>query len=115
HEPADVAELARLVLEDADELAPDDLALLLGILDAVEQLEEPVLRLHVHERDVEVVAERLDDLLGLVLSQHAVVDEDTGQLVAHRLVHQERGDGGVDTAGERAEHTLPADLSANAL
>src|SRR4029079_14891822 len=111
----DIAELARLVLKDADELAPDDLALLLGVLDAVEQLEKPVLRLHVHERHVEMVAERLDDLLGLVLAQHAVVDEDTGQLIADRLVHEKRGHGGVDTAGEGAEHALPANLSANAL
>ena len=54
----------------------------------------------------EVLAERLDDLLRLVLAQQAVVDEDARELVADRLVHEQRGDGGVDAAGERAEHAL---------
>ena len=55
---------------------------------------------------VEVAAERLHDLLGLVLAQEAVVDEDARELVADRLVHEERRDRGVDSAGERAEHAL---------
>ncbi len=114
HEPADVAEPPRLLLEDADELAADDLPLLLRLLDAVEQLEEPLLRLHVDERDVEVLAERLDHLLGLVLAQQAVVDEDAGELLADRLVHEQRRDGRVDAARQRAEHALVPDLRADA-
>ena len=39
-EEADVAELARLLLEDADELLADDLPLLLGVGDAGEPREE---------------------------------------------------------------------------
>ena len=89
---------ARLLLEDADELLADDLALLLGIVDAREPREEALLRLHVHERHVEVAVERLDDLLRLVLAQQAVVDEDARELVADRLVHEQRRDGGVDAA-----------------
>ena len=38
-------------------------------------------------------AEQLDDLLRLVLPQQAVIDEDAGELIADRLVDQERGDG----------------------
>ena len=68
-----------------------------------------------HERHVEVVAEGLDDLGGLVLAQQAVVDEDARQLVADRLVDEERGDRGVDAAGERAEHALVPDLRADPL
>ena len=59
---------------------------------------------------MEVAAERLDDLLRLVLAQQAVVDEDAGELVADRLVDEQRRDGGVDAARERAEHALAADL-----
>ena len=51
----------------------------------------------------------------LALAQQAVVDEDARQLVADRLVHEQRSDGGVDAAGERAEHALAADLGADAL
>ncbi len=115
HEPADVAEPARLLLEDADELAADDLALLLRLLDAVEQLEEALLRLHVDERDVEMLAERLDDLPGLVLAQQAVVDEDARELLADRLVDEQRRDGRVDAARQRAQHALAPDLRADPL
>ena len=113
HEPADVAEPPRLLLEDADELAADDLALLLRLLDSVEQLEEPVLSLHVDERDVEVLAERLDHLLGLVLAQQSVVDEDARELLADRLVHEQRRHGRVDAARQRAQDALMPDLCAD--
>ena len=63
-----------------------------------------------HERDVEVAAERLDHLLGLVRAHEAVVDEDAGELVADRLVDEQRGNRGVDAAGERAEDALEPDL-----
>ena len=52
------------------------------------------------QRHLEVVVERLDDLLGLVLAQHAVVDEDAGEPVADRAVHEQRGHGRVDAARE---------------
>ena len=64
---------------------------------------------------MEVAAERLHDLRGLVLAQQAVVDEDARELVADRLVHEQRGDRRVDAAGERAEHALAADLRADPL
>ena len=66
----------------SDELLADDLALALRVGDAGELLEEALLGLDVHEVDLERVAERVDDLLGLVEAQHAVVDEDAGELVA---------------------------------
>ena len=105
-EVVDLAELPRLLLEDADELLADRAALLLGIGDAGEPAEEALLRVDVDERDVEVVAERLDDLHGLVLAQQAVIDEDARELVAHRLVDEERRDRRVHPARERAQHAL---------
>ena len=95
--------------------SPIDLPLLLRVVDALEPREEPLLRVDVHERHVEVAAERLDHLLGLVLAQQAVVDEDARELVADRLVHEQRGDRRVDAAGQRAEHALAADLRADPL
>ena len=67
-EEADVAESPCLLLEDADELLADDLPLPLRVDDACEPREEAVLRVDVNERDVEVAAERLHDLSGLVLA-----------------------------------------------
>ena len=56
------------VLEDADEQLADGLALLLGVDDAREPLEEAVGGPHVDELDALVAAERLDDLLALALA-----------------------------------------------
>jgi hypothetical protein len=44
------------------------------------------------------------DLGALVLPQQAVVDEDAVQARADGALDQERGDGGIDAAGEAAEH-----------
>ena len=60
--------------------------------------EESLLRLDVHERHLEVSAERLRHLLGLVRAHEAVVDEDAGELIADRLVDEQGDDGGVDAA-----------------
>ena len=69
----------------------------------------------VHERHLEVLAERLDDLLGLVLAHEAVVDEHARQLVADGAVHEQRGHGRVDAAREAADHARVADLRADQL
>ncbi len=81
----------------------------------LEPREEPVLCLHVDERHLEVAAERLHDLLGLVGAHEAVVDEDAGELVTDCLVHEQRGNGRVDAAGERTEHAVRPHLGADSL
>ena len=111
----DVAELPRLLLEDADELLADDLPLRLRVGDAREPREEPLLGADVDERDVEVAAEGLDDLLRLVGAHEPVVDEHARELVADRLVDEQRRDGRVDAAGEAADDALGADLRADPL
>ena len=77
-----------------------------GSATPVEPREEPLLRVDVDERHVEVALEGLDDLRRLVLAQQAVVDEDADELVADRFVHEQRGDGRVDAARERAQDAL---------
>ena len=67
------------------------------------------------QRHVEVVVERLDHLLGLVLAQEAVVDEDARELVADGAVDEQRRDGRVDAARERADDLVVADLLADQL
>ena len=103
------------LLEYTDELLADDVPLPLGVLDAVELRQEPVGRLHVHERDVEVPRERVLDLFRFTLAKEPSVHEDARELVADRLVHEEGGDGGIDAAGERAEDLGVAHLFADAL
>ena len=103
-----------LLLEDADELGADRLALGLGLAHALELLQEAPLGVDGDERDLEGVAERADDLLALVLAHQAVVDEHAGELVADGAVHEQRGDGGVHAAGEPADDAPVTDLAADA-
>jgi hypothetical protein len=93
---------------------PDRLALGLRVGDAVEALEEALLGVDRDQRDVELVAEGLDDLLALVLAHEAVVDEDAGQLLADRLVDQQRRDARVHAARQAADDLPVADLLADA-
>ena len=105
--------LARLLLEDADELGADDLALRLGLVLTGERVEEALLGVDVDQLDPELLAERLDDLVGLALSHQAVVDEHAGELVADRPVDEHRRDRRIDAAGEAADDLAVADLLAD--
>src|SRR3546814_8315401 len=107
------ADLARFLLEHVDKRLADELALGLGIADAGEAGEEQSLGVHMDERDVVMVAEEADDLLGLAEAHQAVIDEDAGELIADRLVDQHRRDGAVDAAGKAANHLPLAHLLAD--
>ena len=112
-EKLDALEALRLVLEYSNKRLTDDLALLLGIGDAREQIEKATLCLYVHERHLVVRAKRLDDLLGFALSQHPMIDEDAGELIAHGSMNQQCGHGRVNATGQATEDLLIADLSTN--
>jgi hypothetical protein len=101
------------VLEDADELLADRLALGLGLGDAGELAEEAVLRVDGDQPRGGVRAEGLLDLLGLVVAHEPVVDVDADELVADGLVDERRGDRRVDAAGQAAQHLRVADLLAD--
>jgi hypothetical protein len=87
-----------LLLEDADELFADDLALLLGVRDAFQCLEEAIAGVHEVQLDPHVV-EDLADLLGLVLPHEPGVDEDRGQVLGHGLASKHGGHRGVHATG----------------
>ncbi len=81
-----------------------------GSRDAGERAEEPVLRLDDLEPDAGGGDEVPLDLLGLAGAQQAVIDEDAGELVADRALHERGRDRRVDAAGQPADHLLAADL-----
>ena len=60
-----------------------------------------------------MTAEQADDLFGLALAQNAAIDEDAGQLVADRLMDEERGHRRVDPARQTANDLARADLLAD--
>ena len=59
------------------------------------------------------VAKGLDHLLGLVLAQQAVVDENAGELIANRAMDERRSGRRVDATREAADHSAVADLGAH--
>ena len=77
-----------------------------GIGDAAQRREEPLARVDRDEVQVEALAERRDDLLGLALAQQAVVDEDAREPVAERLVAEHGRDRRVDPAREAADDVV---------
>ena len=105
---------AGVLLEDADELVADRLALGLRVGDAGEAGEEALAGVDVDQLDAHRPPERLGDLLALALAHQPGVDVDARQLVADGPVHERRGDRRVDAAGQRAEHPAVADLGADA-
>ena len=124
HEELDLLALRRRVaddlalggLEDPDELAADDLALLLGVGDARRARRGTASAASTTcSGDAGRGDEVALDLLGLALAQQAVVDEHAGELVADRPLHERRGDRGVDAAGEPADRPPVADLRADLL
>ena len=107
------AELFCLLLEHADELLADDLALALGLGHAGEAVEKAPARVHGDDVEAELIAVEAEHLLSLVLAQQAVIHKDAGEPVAHGAVHQHAGDGGIHPAGERAQHARLPHLRAH--
>src|SRR5438094_1881131 len=103
---ADVGDLPRLLLEHLDEGPPDDPPLLLRLLDAAQVLEEARRRVDVAHVELHAVPADAEHLLDLAGAQEPVVDEDAGQAVADRPVHERRGHRRVDAAREGADDTL---------
>ena len=109
-EEGDVVELAGFFFKYADELGADDLAFCLGIGDACELIEEAVDSVDVDEVGVHLIAENLDDLFGLALTEKSVVDMDADELLTDRLDQKRRDDRAVNAAGEREQNLFVADL-----
>jgi hypothetical protein len=84
------ADCLRLGLEHGDELG--------AVGDSLKPAEEIVAGVHVHQRDLVASAEQRHDLLRLIRSHQPMIDEHAGQLVADRLVDQNRRDRAVDPA-----------------
>ena len=110
HQESRVLDATGGVLEHPDEQLADRLALVLGLGDPGEALEEAVLGPDVDQLDPLVAAKGLDDLLPLVLPHQPGVDEHAGQLGPDRAMDEGRGDSRIDAAGESTDRTPRSDL-----
>src|SRR5205807_342278 len=66
-----------------------------------------------YERQAQTLV-ALADLRRFVEAEHAVVDEDAHQLVADGAMNQQRRNGGVDAAAQRADDAALPDLRTDA-
>ena len=97
-QPFGVGALLGFGLEDFDELAADDLALLLGVGNALQVPHELLGGVDVDDAHAEVAGKGTHHLLGFVEAQQAVVDEYAGQLVTDGAMQQRGNDRGIDPA-----------------
>ena len=109
---ADAVELGGFLGKDLDEDPADDLALLLRVGNPCQLIQKTVDGVDVDEVCIHLVAEDLDDLLGLALAQQTVVDVHTGKLFADGLDQQSRDDRGIYAAREGQQDLLIPDLGA---
>ena len=65
------------------------------------------------EFDFKIPSEDLLDDIGFLGAQHAVVDEDAGELLADGLVNQSRSNAGVNASTQAKDHLVLADLLAD--
>jgi len=100
HQEAGALDLLGLLLEDLDEDAADDLALLLRVGDPAQLAEEAGAGVDVDEAQGEVIAEHAHHRLRFAGAEQAVVDEDAGEALVERLLAKDGGDRRVDAAGE---------------
>ena len=105
-----VGESAGVLLEDADELVADRLALLLRLDDAMQSIEEAVGRIDVDQLDAHVATERLRHLGALAESHQPGVDVDAGQPMTNRPMDEGGGDGRVDATGQSTDRPPVSNL-----
>ncbi len=103
-EEADALELVRLFIEDLDEQAADDLALLLGVGDPGERSEVARRGVHTDHAHAEVLREGMHHLVTLVEPQQAVIDEHADELFADRPMQERRNHRGIDAARKSQQH-----------
>ena len=86
-------DLLGLLLEHIDESTTDELALLLGVRDALEPVQEELGRINNRQVDAQVLGQSLVDRLAFLPAHAPVVDQDSMEAVADRLLHQLRSPG----------------------
>ena len=105
-------ELSGFVSKYVDELLADDVSLLFGIRDACELVQETVYCVDINKVCVHLIAENLDDLLGLAFAKEAVVDMNGNELSADRLDQKCGYYRGINASGQCQQHLVITDLRA---
>ena len=99
-------------MEDADELAADDLTLRLGIGNAGQLIQETIRGVNINEVCSKLILEYINNLLALTFAHEAMVDMDAGKLLADGLDQQCGYNRGIHTTRQSEQNLAIADLCA---
>ena len=110
-QPTGPLDLLRLGVEDLDEGGTDGLAFGLGIGDTLQLLQEQRPGMDADHVQPHLLI-GVEHLPKLILAQQAVIHEDTGQVVANRLVEQHGSHGAVHAARQAQDDLVVAQLLA---
>ena len=103
------------LIENLNEGMADDLTLLLRIIHTLQAGKETFGSVHDSKIEIQVVTEKMADLLDFVLTQQAVVHEDAVQVLAYGPVQEHSHDSGIDAAGKSADDLTVANLGGHFL
>src|SRR5262249_17882506 len=104
----------RGLLEDIDEQPANGFPLFLWVGITLQSGKKARSGMDLDLRNVVGAADQPFDLAALAFAQDAVIDENTSQRIAERLMEQNGGHRGIDTAGEPANDLRIARLLADA-
>lgn len=109
-------DLPGLVLEDVDELATNELALLLGVVDALKTSQKLLAGINNGKIDTELLLQNLLDQLALVQAHTAIVDQYSFEAITDSLGHQLSGDSGINAPTDGTKNlTFGSDKVTNTL
>lgn len=111
-EEIDLSDFFRFPFKDTDKFFADDLALSLGVGDALELGVEGFVGVYADEVQVvgAVRAKHRRHFVPFIFPQEAVIDENAGELAADGFGEENRRHRGIDAAGEGAEGPPGANL-----
>ena len=93
HKKLGVFDAARISLEDAHKSFANHLALLLGVDDALQFVEEFICSIHMHQLDTQIALERFHYLVAFVLTHEPGVYIYAREVGANGAMHQRSGYG----------------------
>src|SRR4030095_3591465 len=109
----EAAKLFCPLLEHVDESATDDFALLFRIRDSSKAFEEQIARVDEGERKMQLVAESFLNLIGLVVPEQSIVNEDAREPSTNGAVNQQCCNRRVHASGQPADHLARRDPLSN--